>query len=173
MITITKWFSFINCRLSLVKHSWQVMLHTVTFGKTALVFQEFKHKTVWLMKNTQYFRYIWKYADWSVVILRISITFLKYRHYICLFREDGQFFFFLTESLKLARRMSANIPALSLIFFVVISVSWHALKVSNFKISLWISSLFIFEKENGSLGCLLHTSAIASMLWWFVYCTAF
>ena len=38
------------------------------------------------------------------------------------------------------------------------------LEVFNFKISLRISSLFIFEKENGSLRCLLHTSTIASML---------
>ena len=140
-------------------------------GKRHWYFKNSSIKLYDWWKILKYFRYIWKYADWSVVILRISVTFLKYRHYICLFREDGQFFF-LTESLKLAR-MSANIPALSLIIFVVISVSWHALKVSNFKISLWISSLFIFEKENGSLGCLLHTSPIASILWWFVYCTAF
>ena len=114
-------------------------------GKRHWYFKNSSIKLYDWWKILKYFRYIWKYADWSVVILRISVTFLKYRHYICLFREDGQFFF-LTESLKLAR-MSANIPALSLIIFVVISVSWHALKVSNFKISLWISSLFNLWKR--------------------------
>ena len=67
--------------------------------------------------------------------------------------------------------MSANISAFSLIVFVGISVSWQALEVSNFKIPLRISSLFIFEKENGSFGCLLHTSHITIMLGWFLYFT--
>ena len=67
--------------------------------------------------------------------------------------------------------MSANISAFSLVIFVGISVSWHALEVSNFKISLRISPLFIFEKEIDSLGCLLNTSPIASMLGWFLYFT--
>ena len=80
-----------------------------------------------------------------------------------LFKEDGKLGF-LTESLKLARRMSANISAFSLIIFVGISASRQALEVSNFKISLSISPLIIFEKENGSLGCLLRTCSIASML---------
>ena len=44
--------------------------------------------------------------------------------------------------------------------FVEISVSWHALEVSNFKISL-------------SLECLLHTSPIASMLGLFLYFTTY
>ena len=67
--------------------------------------------------------------------------------------------------------MSTNVFALSLIIFVGISVSWHVLEASNFKISLRIFSLFIFEKENGSLECLLHTSPVASMLGWFLYFT--
>ena len=64
--------------------------------------------------------------------------------------------------------MSANISAFSLIIFVGISVSWHALEVSNFKISPGFL-LFIFEKENGSLGCFLHISPIVNMLGWFLY----
>ena len=32
-------------------------------------------------------------------------------------------------------------------------------------------SLYIFEKGNDSLGCLLHTSPVASMLGWFLYFT--
>ena len=86
------------------------------------------------------------------------------------FMEDRKLDFS-TESLKLVRRMSTNIFALSLIIFVGISVSWHVLEASNFKISLRIFSLFIFEKENGSLECLLHTSPVASMLGWFLYFT--
>ena len=87
-----------------------------------------------------------------------------------LFMEDRKLDFS-TESLKFARRMSTNVFALSLIIFVGISVSWHVLEASNFKISLRIFSLFIFEKENGSLECLLHTSPVASMLGWFLYFT--
>ena len=45
------------------------------------------------------------------------------------------------------------------------------LEVSNFKNSLRISSLFIFEKKNGSLGCLLHASPIVNMLGGFLYFT--
>ena len=102
-----------------------------------------------MTKNTslKYFRQIWKYADWSVVILRISVTFFKYKHYVCLFRKAGKLDSS-TELLKLARRMPVNISAFSFIIFVGISVSWHALEVSSFKISLRISSLFIFQKEN-------------------------
>ena len=71
-----------------------------------------------------------------------------------LFKEDGKLDF-ATESLKLARRTSANIAAFSLIIYVEMSVSWHALEVSNIKMSVR-SSLFIFKKENGNLGFLLH-----------------
>ena len=124
------------------------------------------------MKNTllKYFRHMWKYADWSVVTLRISVTFFKYRRFFAFFREDGKSDF-QTKSLKLARRILANISAFSLTIFVGISVSWHALDVSYFKISLRISSLFIFEKENGTLECLLHTSPVVSMLEQFLYFT--
>ena len=52
---------------------------------------------------------------------------------------------------------------LSLIIFVGISVSRHALAVSSFKIYLRVSSPFIFEKENDSLDWLLHTSPIANI----------
>ena len=86
------------------------------------------------------------------------------------FMEDRKLDFS-TESLKLVRRMSTNIFALSLIIFVGISVSWHVLEASNFKISCRMFSLYIFEKENDSLGCLLHTSPVASMLGWFLYFT--
>ena len=102
--------------------------------------------------------------------LEVLSPFLNVGVILAFFREDGKLDFS-TDSLKLARRVSANISTFSLIIFVRISVSWHALEVSNFKISLRISSLFIFEKENGSLGCLLHTSPIASMLGWFLYFT--
>ena len=89
--------------------------------------------------------------------------------YLPFFREDGKFDFS-TESLNLAR-MSANISAFSVIIFVGISVSLHALEVSSFKVSPRISSLFTFEKESGILGCFLHTFFIASMLGWFLYFT--
>ena len=67
--------------------------------------------------------------------------------------------------------MSTNISAFALIICVGISVSRHALEVSNFKIFLSIYSLFIFENENGSLGCLLHDFPKAGMLGWFLYFT--
>ena len=86
------------------------------------------------------------------------------------FKED-QKLDFSTESLKLARRMSANISAFFLIILVGISVSSHALEDYNFKIPFRISALFIFEKENASLGCLLHTSPTASILGWYLYFT--
>ena len=54
--------------------------------------------------------------------------------------------------------MSVNMSALFLITFLGISVSWHALEVSNFGIFSRISSLFIFEKEKCNLWWfLLHT----------------
>ena len=67
--------------------------------------------------------------------------------------------------------MLANISAFSLIIFIEISVSGHASELSNFKIFLRIFFLFIYEKENDSLGCLLHTSLIARLLGWFLYFT--
>ena len=84
--------------------------------------------------------------------------------------EDGKWDF-LTESWKRKRKSSVNISAFSLIVFIGISVPWHALEVSNFKIFLRISSIFIFEKENDSLGCLLHNSPIVCMQVWFLYLT--
>ena len=62
------------------------------------------------------------------------------------FREDGKLDFS-AESLNLPRGMSADISAFSLMIFVGISVSWHALEVSNFKISHRISSLFILKRK--------------------------
>ena len=106
---------------------------------------------------------LWLSLEFLSLFLNTGVIF-------AFFREDGKLHFS-TESLNLARRMSANISAFSLIIFGGISVSWHALEVSNFKISYRISSLFIFEKENGRLGCFFHTSPMASMLGWFLYFT--
>ena len=92
--------------------------------------------------------------------------FLNTKVIFAFFMEDGKLDF-LTETLKLARRMSANISTFSLIIFVGISVSWHALEVSSFPQDFFS----IFEEENGILGCLLHTSPIKSMLGWFLYFT--
>ena len=92
--------------------------------------------------------------------------------YLSFFREDGKLDF-LTELLKLARMMSANISTFPLIILEEISVFWHVLGVSNFKLSPRISFLFIFEKKNGCLGCLLHTFSIASILGWFLYVTTY
>ena len=52
-------------------------------------------------------------------------------------------------------------------------MSWQALEVFNFMMSLRILSLCIFEKEKGSLRFLLQTSSIASMLGWFLYFTIY
>ena len=71
-----------------------------------------------------------------------------------LFNIDGKLDFPI-ESLKLETRTFANISAFSLTIFVGMLVSWQALEVSNFKMSLRISSLCIFEKEKGSLPFLL------------------
>ena len=67
--------------------------------------------------------------------------------------------------------MTANIASFSYTIFVVISVSWQVLGFCNFKISIRISSLCIFEKEKGSLRFLLQTFPIASRLGWFLYFT--
>ena len=86
------------------------------------------------------------------------------------FSMDGKFDF-LIESLKFETKTLANVSAFSLTIYVGIWVSWQALEVSNFKMSLRISSLCIFEKEKGNLRFLLQTSPIASMLRWFLYFT--
>ena len=85
-------------------------------------------------------------------------------------KMDGKLGFSI-ESLKFETRTLANISAFFLTIFIGISVSWEALEVSNFRMSLRISSLGIFEKEKGSLWFLLWTSPIASMLGWFLYFT--
>ena len=123
------------------------------------------------MKNTslKYFRHIWKYADWSVIILGISVTFFKYRHYIYLFQGGWKIRFFDRIFKTCKKGVSKYIRIFFDNFCRNIGISWYALEVSNFKIYLRISSLFIFE--NDSLGCLLHTSPIASMLGWFLYLT--
>ena len=66
------------------------------------------------------------------------------------FNMDGKLDFSI-GSLKFETRTLANISAYSLTIFVEILVSWQALKVSNFRISLRISFLCILEKEKGSL----------------------
>ena len=105
-------------------------------------------------KNTslKYFRHIWKYAEWYVVIFKISATFLYTDVIFAFFKKNGKLDF-LTESIKLAKKMSAKISAFSFMF-VGISVSRHASEVSNLKIFLRISSVFIFEKKNCS-SCIL------------------
>ena len=85
---------------------------------------------------------------------------------------DGKLNFSI-KLLKFETRMLANISGFCLTIFVGISVSWEALEVSNFKMSLRILSLCIFEKEKGSLRFLLQTSSIASMLGWFLYFTIY
>ena len=70
---------------------------------------------------------------------------------VAFFNMDGKLEFSL-ESLKFETRMLTNISAFSLTIFVGMSVSWQALEVSNFKMSLRISP-------------------IASMLGWFLYFT--
>ena len=62
---------------------------------------------------------------------------------------------FSIESLTFETRTLANIQAFSLTIVVGISVSWQALEVSNFKMSLKISSVFIFEKKKQSFRFLL------------------
>ena len=74
---------------------------------------------------------------------------------------DGKLVFSI-ELLKFETRTLANISAFSLTVFVGISVTRQALEIFNFKMSLRISSLCIFDKE--SLSFLLQTSPIARML---------
>ena len=61
-------------------------------------------------------------------------------------------------------RLDFSIESLKFDDFCGNTVSWQALEDFNFKISLRISSLCIFEKEKGSLRFLFQTSPIASML---------
>ena len=61
----------------------------------------------------------------------------------------------MTESLKVGRWAPANISVFSLIICVGISLSWHALEVSSFKISVRMSPLFIVKKDKENLECLL------------------
>ena len=71
---------------------------------------------------------------------------------------------FLTDSLMLECRNSANISAFSLITLVGTSVSWHVLDVSRFKIPLRISSLYNSENEKGLAEFSLHTFPKVSTL---------
>lgn len=73
-------------------------------------------------------------------------------------------FEFLTESLKLESRNSANISAFSLVTFEGTSVSCHVLDVSKFKISLSISYLHTSEYHKGLVDLSLHYSPIVSIL---------
>ena len=123
-----------------------------------------------MTKNTslKYFRHIWNYADWSVVILRISVTFLKYSRYIFLFWGVWKIRF----SDRIIKTCKKNVSRHIRILFDNFCRNISILACfRSFKISLRISCLFTFEKENDSLGCLLHTSPIASMLGWFLYFT--
>ena len=95
--------------------------------------------------------------------LEFLLPFLNTGVVFAFFKEDGKLDFS-TESLKFARRMSANISALTLIISVGISVSWHALEVSNSKIFLKISYLFVLEKENDSLIACFSYSEYAGMV---------
>ena len=70
---------------------------------------------------------------------------------------------FLTDSLKLECRNSANISEFSLITPEGTSVSWHVLDVSKFKISLSISSLHTSENHKGLVDLSLHSSPIVSL----------
>ena len=79
----------------------------------------------------------------------------------------------MTKVLKLACKKLAKMSAFSLIILEGISVSWHALETSRFKISLNISSLATFENEKAACFFFLslHTSPIVSMLGCFLYFT--
>ena len=70
------------------------------------------------------FRYIGEYANWSIVILRVSVTFLNAGVTLAFFNMDGKFDF-LIESLKFETRTLTKISAFSLTTFVGISVSWQ------------------------------------------------
>ena len=63
--------------------------------------------------------------------------------------------YFSIEPLTFETSTLANIKAFSLTIAVGISVSWQALDVSSFKMSLKISSVFIFEKKKQSFRFLL------------------
>ena len=65
---------------------------------------------------------------------------------VAFFNMNGKLGFSI-ESLKFETRTLANISAFSLTIFVGISLSRQALEVSNFKMSLRIAFLCIFEKE--------------------------
>ena len=73
---------------------------------------------------------------------------------VAFFNMDGKLDFSI-EPLKFETRTLAHISAFCLTIFVGMSVSWQVLEISNFKMSLRTSSLFIFEKEKGSLRFLL------------------
>ena len=86
--------------------------------------------------------------------LEFPSPFLNTGVMIAFFNMDGKLDFSI-ESFKFEIRTLANIFAFYLTIFVGISVSWQALEVSDFKMSLRILSLCIFEKERGSLPFLL------------------
>ena len=84
---------------------------------------------------------------------------------LCLFLHKCQ--------LKLECKKLAKMSMFSLMIFEEISVSWHGLETSWFKISLNISSLTTSEIEKAACFFLLsfHTSPIVSMLGSFLWFT--
>ena len=87
------------------------------------------------------------------------------------FRTDGN-----SESvmdvIKLECKKLANTTAFSLLFLERISVSWHDLETSRFKISLNISSLATSENEKAYFSFpSFHTSPIVIILGCFLYFT--
>ena len=118
------------------------------------------HRTGDLTKHVSFKNFwdIWKYADWSIVFLRISATLFKDRSDICEFKDWSKFRLIL-ELLKLEWRKFVKISAFSLILHDGISESWQAFDASKFKISFKTSVLSThLKKIEGSFYLLL--------LWW-------
>ena len=148
-----------------LKPLWCLKTHPYIhlFGETRIVHISQTHQLGY---------YLFYLSYTTLVIYRTSLPFLKAGVTLACFRSDGNSEL-VTDVLKLECKKQAKMSVFFLMIAEGISVSWHALETSSFKISLNISSLATFEIEK--VACFfflsLHTSPIVSMLGCFLYFT--
>ena len=101
------------------------------------------------LASFKYLRHARQDTNWSIVIFRIFLPFFKNWVILACCRTDGNSEL-ITYVLKLECKKMAKMSAFSLMTLEGISVSWHALETSRFKISLNISSLATSENEKAA-----------------------
>ena len=100
-------------------------------------------------ESFKYLRQIRQDTNWPIGIFRIFLPFFETGFVLPCFRTDVNSELVI-DVLKLECKKLAKMSAFSLMILEGISVSWHALETSRFKISLNISSSATSENEKAA-----------------------